>query len=323
MSILAGIAGLGSAIIGNALNSAQNERQREWTEYMYLQDRAYNSPVNQVKRLRQAGINPQLAMSNGMLGSGNSTGAPSAPAMHPYDFSPAAQGVARSVELSNQKRMIDADVSIKNAQAEGLQIDNFYKADEHVANLQKIKAEYEKLGKDTSFIDWQIDRSMQLFGLEQNQIAQDILLKRAQTRLESIQADLVDVQAQKERILMSFTESQQKIITDNLIKEGHNIDAQTNLNNRSAAVAIAERALKEAQKSGVDISNNQIKEMSEYVVDEAYYKKEEQKYKSGIAKKEYRLGYATGRVAPAYHKSVQVSQPHKRNKVSSSTSGVR
>ena len=284
MSILAGIAGLGSAIIGNALNSAQNERQREWTEYMYLQDRAYNSPVNQVKRLRQAGINPQLAMSNGMLGSGNSTGAPSAPAMHPYDFSPAAQGVARSVELSNQKRMIDADVSIKNAQAEGLQIDNFYKADEHVANLQKIKAEYEKLGKDTSFIVWQIDRSMQLFGLEQNQIAQDILLKRAQTRLENIQADLVDVQAQKERILMSFTESQQKIITDNLLKEGRNIDAQTNLNNRSAAVAIAERALKEAQKSGVDISNNQIKEMSEYVVDEAYYKKEEQKYKSGITK---------------------------------------
>ena len=74
------IGSLASGLLGTSANASLNSATRNWQTELYREDREYNTPANQVKRLRQAGINPQLAMSNGMLGSGSST-MPSAPSL--------------------------------------------------------------------------------------------------------------------------------------------------------------------------------------------------------------------------------------------------
>lgn len=59
-----------STVVGSGLNALSADAQRRY-DYTRLQEsREYNSPKNQVKRLREAGINPALALTNGMVSSG-------------------------------------------------------------------------------------------------------------------------------------------------------------------------------------------------------------------------------------------------------------
>ena len=51
-----------------AFNSAQSQIQRQWTEQMWNKQNEYNLPVNQMARLRAAGLNPSLMYSNGVSG---------------------------------------------------------------------------------------------------------------------------------------------------------------------------------------------------------------------------------------------------------------
>ena len=56
--VVSTIGNVASSLLGG---SSASRNQRQMMEY--------NSPVNQVRRLRQAGLNPALAMTNGMMDS--------------------------------------------------------------------------------------------------------------------------------------------------------------------------------------------------------------------------------------------------------------
>ena len=124
---MSGLALLGSAGLGvmNAVaNQALNEEQRLWQEEMWKKNNEYNTPVNQMKRLRAAGINPHFAISGGSLGTGTSSSPVSPTSPTPYDFSPISEGINRSIELYQNKRVNDADIELKNAQADNQRTKN-------------------------------------------------------------------------------------------------------------------------------------------------------------------------------------------------------
>lgn len=124
MSALAAVGSVVGSALTNFLNDSQNQAQRDWSEMMWNKQNEYNTPANQMKRLRSAGINPHFAISGGQLGTGNASSQAAMTSPTPYDFSPIGEGVARSVELFQQKRIQDADIGLKNAQAENWRAKN-------------------------------------------------------------------------------------------------------------------------------------------------------------------------------------------------------
>ena len=81
---IAAAGGVFSTMLQNEANVRLAQQQREYDRKMWYEQAAYNSPVNQVQRLRDAGLNPALAMQNGMMNSGmqsQSSGGQTAPAL--------------------------------------------------------------------------------------------------------------------------------------------------------------------------------------------------------------------------------------------------
>ena len=62
-----------SSVLGNIMNSSESVAQRDWQERMWERNNEYNTPQNQMRRLRQAGINPHFAIQGGQLGTGTSS----------------------------------------------------------------------------------------------------------------------------------------------------------------------------------------------------------------------------------------------------------
>ena len=112
---------VGSLISTYSTNKANAEATRYATDMDYQKWREYleySDPKAQVKRLRNAGINPSLAMSNGAIDSGNPS-SPAAETKYPtYDFSPIVQGARDSVDLYNSRRMQNAQIENMNAQTQ-------------------------------------------------------------------------------------------------------------------------------------------------------------------------------------------------------------
>lgn len=84
---ISGIFNMFSSLANNSFNAAEAAKNRRWQEQMYdkqYQDNIdlwqmqqdYNSPANQVARLKDAGINPNLALSN--ISTGSASSAPAA-----------------------------------------------------------------------------------------------------------------------------------------------------------------------------------------------------------------------------------------------------
>lgn len=86
----AGVSALGGLFSGSTsyrnnkkLLDRQNQYNKEMAEWSFNRDvdmwnrqNVYNSPVEQMKRLKEAGLNPNLMYGNGSASTGNATGAP-------------------------------------------------------------------------------------------------------------------------------------------------------------------------------------------------------------------------------------------------------
>lgn len=288
------IGGLASGLLGAAGNASLNSATRNWQTSMYYIDRDYNTPANQMKRLREAGINPHIAMANGMLSSGQTSGAPSAPSTHPYDFSPIAQGMSQAGALYQQSQLQKAQVEQINAQSENQRIKNDFEAWnqytqilDRLSGVNKNSVEAKLLRKrlDELEIDLQT-RS------EENRARIDSM--RSERQLNEVKAKYEQAQLDYQEILNGFAPEQQKIITDNLSKQGREIESAIGKNNSDAALAAANKALSEAQKEGVKFDKLTKERMADYLVDQEYWKAQTEKYRSGSEAKRYyggRAGY--------------------------------
>lgn len=150
-NVLGGLFGSSSTAATNSANiqmnrdnikaqKEENALNRQWNEQMVDKQNAYNTPVNQVSRLRAAGINPYVA---GLDGSGGQMSAPSYSTglntQQPnLQSSPLGDYIAQG---SSQMGNMLFNSQMQRAQTDGIILDNDLKASTMGANIAKSYAE--------------------------------------------------------------------------------------------------------------------------------------------------------------------------------------
>lgn len=117
----------------NKTNLSIAREQREFDERMWNQANAYNTPLQQMQRLRDAGLNPNL-----IYGSGSATGG-TAPALKSPDMPQMqnsmqhfASSIAPAIQMYQDFRRTDAAISVQQKQAQLLEQETANKALEAV-----------------------------------------------------------------------------------------------------------------------------------------------------------------------------------------------
>lgn len=288
-----------SSVLGNMMGASESSRQRDWQEMMWEKNNEYNTPQNQMRRLRQAGINPHFAISGGQLGTGTSSSPANTYQPAQYDFSPIGEGVARSVELSQQRQLNDAEIDYKNQQAQNWSIKN-------ITQLWHDYTEIQNMIKQGKLSDQELEvakgQAMTIWtNLQSLARSNEVNIEKAvsEKRLNDVRARVEEAHAVYQELLNSFAPEQQRIITENLRKEGSKIDSEVNRNNKEGALAAANVALSNAQKNGVVIDNNTKSKMAQYIVDEKYAQADEATYRAANERKQY-YGGRVGHELPSH-----------------------
>ena len=269
-SAVGGIGSVASTLLGNSANIQLAREQREWDYKMWKENNEYNTPLNQMKRLRSAGINPGLAMSNGLMGNGlssQSAGGQTAPMV---DFSPIAQGIQNSVDLYQQKRMQDAQISKLNEETVNQSIKNRYENQRQIIEIDKLLSE-----KGLS------DATREYYQQERNRLVEENkwIDKRNSSNIHKTMMEAFQAQENGrytrtmntyQKIVNEYAHQHQQKILRNLDAEYSNIMSAALANDASAAASYAAVALSNASKQGVDIDNTTKKRIQDNVVKKAF-----------------------------------------------------
>lgn len=111
---------------GNRSRKKEAKRQRNWNEDMWERQNAYNTPANQMKRLKDAGLNPALMYGQGNVGN--------AEKVQGYD-QPYVENIGAQVA---QSAAAGAQLSLVNAQRKNIEADTANKEQNTI--LQKEQA---------------------------------------------------------------------------------------------------------------------------------------------------------------------------------------
>lgn len=249
----------------NALQERMFNQQLQWNLDQWNRNNAYNTPANQVKRFREAGLNPYLMMQGG-AGVGQSSG-PAAganvpqlhtPQIQPYDpsssFSAAGNMIGQISMQKAQVRNVDADT-------QGKLIDNMTK---NAINLAKIR-EMNAHAKDLV--------SKSLLTGTQNRLAQATF--NDSVTYAHLQNLFLDEQTQVQRQTRLNLELQNRIDSWNYKHLPQQFAAQVAQMwsqvevNRSNAAYLAKAALESvARANNIDLQSGQLKELTPLLVQE-------------------------------------------------------
>ena len=117
------VAGLdaGGNIVSNIGNYFIARENREWQEKMWNKQNEYNLPVNQVARLKEAGINPNTAF--GSASSTMSAAIPGSPSLPRFDFN--LGSAARTYfQYKYERESILSQIRERNADTRRKELDN-------------------------------------------------------------------------------------------------------------------------------------------------------------------------------------------------------
>lgn len=277
------IIGAVSSLAGNVLNVNAQREQREYDRRFWYEQQRYNSPVNQVARLRQAGLNPSLAMQNGAIDSGNISSLPNAHEPPQYDFSPIAQGLQNDLALQQQRRLNDAEIDSKHALTENQRIKNRYENQQQLASLFELISRGNLNEENRNLVQKQINR----LDKELDWFDRDM---ESQISLRNSQSSVADAQAEYQRIINDLAPHIQAQTLKNLKKQGAAIDAAARKDDSEAVLAVANKFLTDLRAKGVKIDNDVAEAIINARVDEAYAKADEEYWKSQREGKSFTLG---------------------------------
>lgn len=121
MSVIPAIIGAGASLLGGFINNqyAQMRSDQQWDRMNYMQDKmnAYNAPVAQMARLREAGLNPNLVYAHGGAVMESAVGnAPQPPNTAPIDTQGVLQMVQTIVGAMLEKDKIQAQKDMQSEQ---------------------------------------------------------------------------------------------------------------------------------------------------------------------------------------------------------------
>ena len=272
--------------IGNVASSllsgsSASRNQRQMMEY--------NSPVNQVRRLRQAGLNPALAMTNGMMDSGNVSAA--APPMPQFDTNQLAEGVRASQQLQLQERATNAQVANTEANTEAQRIRNKTQLMRDLAELMNTRAKMAESNKNTAFLDKQI-------AFRQKEIDWFDRRTGAEVAKYDSEAHASEANAQYQDIMNRFAPQQQAAIIKQINANSASLYAAAQEHNSAAVRNQAEASVARARKQGLDISNDQADALVDVIYNKTIAEAEKAFYDSGNSWKQFEGG-KVGSILPA------------------------
>lgn len=208
--ISSGLAGgLGSGVISTGLNAIgsifsnksqkkENQRNRDFTEYMYDKQydnniklwnmqNEYNLPKNQIERMKQAGLNPDLMYSgSGISPSPNLqaavAGSPSTGSLPGYGGAAEAFNQARLVDsqvrlTEAQAKNLDEDSRLKASQRNGIDLDNKFKPELWYETIDKLRADNKLSTREADYLGYKMQESQEL--IKKYRAETDILLTEA------------------------------------------------------------------------------------------------------------------------------------------------
>lgn len=291
-------AGVGSAIANiwsAGINMEQSQLQRDLVREMWEKEKAYNAPKEQVKRLREAGLNPALAMNNGMLGNGNTT-MPSAPDPIPVDFSPMAQGFRDSAALFQQKRVQDAQIENLNAQAENQRLKNITQLYRDIADLDNRLADTNLKGSEREKVIGERDTLYTTLETLSELNHANIDKIKSERRLNDAKFRYQDAQTEYQKILNSFAPSERVAVIRQLNAHSAELVAAAREHDAGALDKAADAALKGVNKSTAEA-------LKPVLVEKARAESELEWFRAGNEAKRYvggRIGSETPVVGSGY-----------------------
>lgn len=236
--LIGSLIGSGVSLLGNFLGAKESENSSmRMARYM----NEYNKPANQIKRLKEAGLNPALAL-NASLNDVSGNQSSMAP---PADYT----GIGNSVGTGLQAGLLAAQTELMKAQA------------------KQANANADKTAKDTSWVDILNGKSFELLDSQSRELLSKIPVnEQTQKNLEaefsniskigenlSAQTDLVRSQMH----LLDDQDVEQKIrnkYADALQKRGvKQADANINATYASAKSFISQAALNNSQSRMTDL----------------------------------------------------------------------
>lgn len=231
---LASLAGMATAGIQHKYNKKLADYQNDINIENWNMQNEYNSPINQRKRLEEAGINPAAVFGS------NSTSAGNAGQIAQYqrqgvDISQSMLAAGQLSQLAATIQKTKADARLNNAQAENMEIQNLYQSakeqsviDNYISNTNlnkqkesNLRTENDRTLQEISNMKVQSDK----MNKEIDKMGEEIALLKAQASTEEERAVLLRLQQTTElfqQSLLSAQESNQRSQASlNFVMEGY------------------------------------------------------------------------------------------------------
>lgn len=116
--------GLLGSIIAGAYNRHRQRESQEWAEKMYQKQNDYNLPINQVARLKEAGINPNLAFGSAASAMGSNVPSPPRYSESPDFGAPVQRGISEYFQRRFEKQQLLKQIEWQNEQIREKQMQN-------------------------------------------------------------------------------------------------------------------------------------------------------------------------------------------------------
>lgn len=298
----------------NRMNYQIAQENNAFNQRMWEKQNAYNSPVEQRRRLEQAGLNPNLMMNGGSAGTAET--APTA------DTSGVQQVPDIGSTIASGYQQFGSSLSNAANQIAGM----VYNNDLQQANVNKAQADANSASQDAQYkaLQNQFAASQFLADLREKQyrglIAKsdyEYLRDSMQDRLDSVKfqnsltgsqasyysqmAGLVDVQRQIEQTNLDWLPREKQAGLAATLQNVRTMVSQMHLNYAQAKNAYAMAALNYAQEAGVRINNR----LQDSIFDLSVGMAENQYLKGYAEQDQFRRGLNLS--VPAYGASI-VSQ---------------
>lgn len=174
-----GISSLAQGAIGSFFNRSNADYSNNLAQQNARFWAQYNSPINQMQRLKEAGLNPNLVYGNGtaVTTSDGNSGAPNVQGVN-FDFRSPAQMALLKAEKNNrvkQNELLDSQINKTNEEANALAIANRTAGERYQAELNNMRETFYNLQKTGRLIDAQASVN-----------EADATLKKFQSRLNNL-----------------------------------------------------------------------------------------------------------------------------------------
>lgn len=125
----------------NSIAQSQFRENMNWQRQQYYDMKLWQSPKNQVRLYREAGINPALALQSGLAGKVEGVGgvAPTSSMSSP-DFFSLPSGASGLIQAFSQSNLADTQSKKVEADAENTLIDNRTKYERQLEELRQMKS---------------------------------------------------------------------------------------------------------------------------------------------------------------------------------------